>query len=269
MRGYVRLLLYGSFWDVPRFFVIRDAERDLIFSSPFREDLDEYDAEYIVFTRSPIDEGRLKDGWRWEDLIDEAVPVARVPVASVVFDASKRAAVKANLLDLLRERAADPALAPLITSIDQLRRYDDPVYGERPPAFDEGRERARVQALLARVKSVFETRCASEIGAPLIQDASHFATIEVPGQATDGGEKLLVRVSNFSPLLAVASAALESPQSAADRNRLVALAVESGYRAAFAGLLRTAYDGENQALKERWAEHPEHLDWWTRFFDWL
>ena len=27
--------------------------------------------------------------------------------------------------------------------------------------------------------------------------------------------------------------------------------------------------GDNQALKELWANHPEQLTWWTRFFDWI
>jgi hypothetical protein len=269
MTANLPLLAYGSFWDVPRLFVIRDADRDLVFSSPFRDDLDEYDDEFTVFARQPIDANAFKDGWRWEDAIDAGLPVARVPVANVTFDASKRASVDAAVLDIVRRRAADPTVVPLITTVDQLRAADDPVHGERPPAFDEARERAGVEALINSINQVFGTECQAEIGAPLIQDASHFATIEIPAEATGGGEELLVRVSNFGRLVALANAALQTPASATDRSRLAALAAERGYRVVFAALLVTRYDGANQALKELWASHPEQLTWWTRFFDWL
>jgi hypothetical protein len=268
----------GDFYDVPRLFVVRDGERDLVFDSAFRDDLDEYDDDFVVFAHPSFSDEELAKGFPM-DWCDQAIPIARLPVGSVHFDPSRRASIAASVLDLVRQREADPALSPIISSIDQLRAYDDPSYSEQPPDFDEPRERAGVEALIARISRAFrlaewsktgQPSLHAEIGFPQIQDASHFATLQLPAAATDGGQELLLRTSRFGPMLAIAAPSLETPRSATDRNRLAALGAEAGYRIVFADLLSRHYDGANEYLTNHlYADHPERLTWWIRFFDWI
>jgi hypothetical protein len=271
---------YGDFSDVPRLFIVRDGDRDLVFDGPFRDDLDAYDDEFTVFESPTMSDTVLSGSWLWADTIEQTRPIARIPVGSVRFDSTKRASINADVLELVRRRADDPALAPLITSIEQLRPFDDPIHTEQPPDFDEGRARASVEALINRANVAFRTGewsqsgvppIDSEIGFPLIQDATHFASLTIPAVATAGREELFVVVSRFGRLLAIATNELEtpSPRSAADRNRLAAIGAVGGYRIVFGDLLAAPYDGKNEALKRLYADHPQHLTWWVRFFDWI
>lgn len=83
---------YGEFWDVPRLFAV-EHEPPLLFSCRFSDMVDEYADSYDVYRIANLPEptdlaGAEKSGVR----------LGEVPVATVVFDPSRRESIDASVL---------------------------------------------------------------------------------------------------------------------------------------------------------------------------
>jgi hypothetical protein len=90
---------YVDFWDVPRLVFVRLDDRALILDAPFNDELDDYEDSYAVY---PVEEARDMSREEWLATIQQTAPVARLPVASVEFDETRRRAIRrSSLQDLL------------------------------------------------------------------------------------------------------------------------------------------------------------------------
>ena len=91
---------YREFYDVPRAFVTTHEGRTFLFDCTFSEELDEYLAEYAVYRLGD----EIRDGIdsiSWKGISEGLERVGTIPVAAVVFDATKRASISADVFDLL------------------------------------------------------------------------------------------------------------------------------------------------------------------------
>jgi hypothetical protein len=95
---------YRDFYDIPRAFVVEHEGILLFFDCAFDRELDDYGAAFAVY--------QVREGLReridlisWTDLGNESERVGTVPTAAVVFDPTKRKAIRADVLDLLPPRA--------------------------------------------------------------------------------------------------------------------------------------------------------------------
>jgi hypothetical protein len=96
---------YREFWDVPRIFFVENDERLYLFDCRFDETLDDYPDSYQVFLMPPLTDAELAGSWA--DLWRRAVKkVGDVPIPSVRFDPTKRAAIDVDVFDLIRPSAA-------------------------------------------------------------------------------------------------------------------------------------------------------------------
>ena len=104
---------YRGFSDVPRIFLARHLGRLYLFDSAFDERLDDYPDEFAVFELPFGSDAELpKD---WTTLAGLAVAsLGTVAVADVTFDATRRQAIDASILD--RFRRAVPATAATVSA---------------------------------------------------------------------------------------------------------------------------------------------------------
>jgi hypothetical protein len=80
---------YREFYDVPRIFLVRIGERDLLFTGLFDESLDEYPDFYDVYLMPPLGEDELRGSW--VNLHEKATRrLGRIPVTEVGFDTTRR-----------------------------------------------------------------------------------------------------------------------------------------------------------------------------------
>ncbi|HMJ00752.1 MAG TPA: hypothetical protein VK488_13020 [Gaiellaceae bacterium] len=159
-----------------------------------------------------------------------------------------------------------------------LRSLDDPTHAEWPPDFDEKAVRTKFMRLVQTIVQEFGTSATYEAGSPLIQDASFFADLTIPAEATHSGIEIGIRTSNFGDL---ATIVVTDPDLAPDAPALAALidekdlhAVEEllangGYQYIPLTLLHTDYDGSHQRLKDPYSSEGRRLTWWERYFDWF
>jgi len=90
---------YRDFYDVPRMFVVELPRAVYFFDGRFDDAADEYPQAYRVYQLPP---GRAADEPRsWDGLERLGHLVAEVPVPSVLFDPSRRAAVDDAVLQAL------------------------------------------------------------------------------------------------------------------------------------------------------------------------
>jgi len=96
---------YRGYWDVPRIFLSRFKEQLYLFDCPFSEELDEYPDVYSVYILPPQMDDDLPTDWTL--LPGRATRVlGEVPVGSVQFDPSRRAAIQASVFELIRPLTA-------------------------------------------------------------------------------------------------------------------------------------------------------------------
>jgi hypothetical protein len=94
---------YRDFYDIPRAFVVEHAGDLLFFDCPFSEALDDYGEEYTVYKIKDELRGRI-DAISWTDLGNQSECIGVVPTCAVEFDATKRQAIKADVLGHLEGR---------------------------------------------------------------------------------------------------------------------------------------------------------------------
>jgi hypothetical protein len=152
-----------------------------------------------------------------------------------------------------------------------LDRLPGPHHLEHPDGFERPAARLRATGLRDRLSQDFGRPCRLDDG---IQDASFSFCVSVPAEATDAGELLAVRLSNYGSLAAVTTpvpdsrddlddAVRDGALSEADRARITAALSDLGYRLVPQRLLHRPYDGAT------WLADEDHATWWTRFFDHL
>jgi hypothetical protein len=101
---------YRGYWDVPRMILVRHANRLYLLDCPFDHELDEYPDHFTVYQLPNIGDGDTPDDWT--TLPGCAVRVVgEVPVTAVTFDPTKRAAIRADMFDAIRQPGARPAAA--------------------------------------------------------------------------------------------------------------------------------------------------------------
>ena len=154
--------------------------------------------------------------------------------------------------------------------MEMLRRLDDPQGAEFPADYSGTEAAASFGRLAAQIGSRFSTRC--EIDRD-IQDSAQYGRIEVPGEATVCGTRIVVLVSRFQPLAMVAvdnpgaflgtdEARAEGELDESDLEKAEEALVESGYVAIPEELLANRYDGATP-LPFHGSGEPS---WWDRFF---
>jgi hypothetical protein len=89
---------YREFHDVPRAFVVKHRDQLYFFDCPFDEARDEYGESFAVYRVSPSLAPRL-DTLSWTDLDSGLERVGTIPVSAVVFDRTRRRAVKGDLFE--------------------------------------------------------------------------------------------------------------------------------------------------------------------------
>ncbi|MFJ2163487.1 hypothetical protein [Streptomyces sp. NPDC087856] len=154
--------------------------------------------------------------------------------------------------------------------MEMLRRLDDPQWVEFPADYSEAESAASFGRLAAQIGSRFSTRC--EIDRD-IQDSAQYGRIEVPGDATVRGTRIVVLVSRFRPLAMVAvdnpgaflstdEARADGAVDAGDLEKAEETLVGAGYVAIPEEVLADRYDGATP-LPFHGSGEPS---WWDRFF---
>jgi hypothetical protein len=110
----------------------------------------------------------------------------------------------------------------------------------------------------------------------LIQDASFYGDVFIPAEATQTGEELAIRISNFGPMAvysiqrpgAFDSSEMAGLLDATDRDRIEQALTETGHLIVQEELLWREYDGRCNFWRTPFPnERPR--TWWDRFFDWF
>ncbi|WP_406123558.1 hypothetical protein [Streptomyces sp. NBC_00989] len=154
--------------------------------------------------------------------------------------------------------------------MEMLRGLDDPQWPEFPADYSGVEAAASFSRLAAQIGSHFSTRC--EIDRD-IQDSAQYGRIEVPGEATVCGTRIVVLVSKFKPLAMVAAdnpgaflgtdeACAEGELDASDLGKIEKALAGSKYVAIPEELLTNRYDGATR-LRFHGSGEPS---WWDRFF---
>ncbi|WP_406401440.1 hypothetical protein OH805_20545 [Streptomyces sp. NBC_00879] len=154
--------------------------------------------------------------------------------------------------------------------MEMLHRLDDPEWPEAPADYNAVDVAASFSRLAVQVGSRFSTRC--EIDRD-IQDSAQYGRIEVPGEATVCGTRIVVLVSKFKPLAMVAAdnpgaffgtddARAEGELDASDLEKAEQALAGLGYVVIPEELLTNRYDGATR-LRFHGSGEPS---WWDRFF---
>jgi hypothetical protein len=89
---------YRDFWDVPRIFVTSYQGQQFLFDCPFNETAEDYPDRYAVYLMPSLTEDDLQGSWA----VLPAKATRRlgtVPVIEIRFDATRRQAIDATVLD--------------------------------------------------------------------------------------------------------------------------------------------------------------------------
>ncbi|MET7372336.1 hypothetical protein [Micromonospora arida] len=151
-----------------------------------------------------------------------------------------------------------------------LRRLDDPEWLEFPAGYSRTELAASCGILAADIESRFSTSCEIERD---IQDSAQYARIDVPGESTVSGTRIVVLVSKFKPLAMVAAdnpgaflstdeACAAGELDASDLEEVKQALVGSGHLVIPEELLMNRYDGVAH-LRFHGSGEPY---WWDRFF---
>ncbi|MBL7498714.1 hypothetical protein I6A84_31245 [Frankia sp. CNm7] len=154
--------------------------------------------------------------------------------------------------------------------MEMLHDLDDPEWPEAPADYSAADAAASFSLLAVQVGSRFSTPC--EIDRD-IQDSAQYGRIEVPGEATVCGTRIVVLVSKFKPLAMLAAdnpgaflgtdeARAEGELDASDLEKVEQVLAESGYVTIPEELLTIRYDGST-LLRFHGSGEPS---WWDRFF---
>lgn len=154
--------------------------------------------------------------------------------------------------------------------MELLHRLDDPECPEAPADYNAANSATSFSRLAVQVGSRFSARC--EIDRD-IQDSAQYGRIEVPGEATVSGTRIVVLVSKFKPLAMVAAdnpgaflgtdeAQAEGELDANDLEKIEQVLAESGYITIPEELLERSYSGPTP-LRFHGSGEPS---WWDRFF---
>jgi hypothetical protein len=102
VAGWVPVIAYREFYDVPHLLVTRVGARLLLFESRFDESLDDYEPDYSVYELRPTD--GLPDG-SWEHLSEGLTRVGAVSLREVEFghDSEGRYALRSAELGALEQ----------------------------------------------------------------------------------------------------------------------------------------------------------------------
>jgi hypothetical protein len=151
-----------------------------------------------------------------------------------------------------------------------LRSLDDPQNLEHPAGYDHVATRRRFDQLVSQLEKDFSCRCNTDRD---IEDASLHARLNVPSEVTDTGDDIVVCVSNFGDLAAIAvtnpgvwsHSEFETILAPRDADRLYGALDALGYTVVPEDALWADYDGPSAiAVDLRIAS-----TWWTRFFDYF
>ncbi|MFJ9054671.1 hypothetical protein ACIRPO_33685 [Streptomyces bacillaris] len=151
-----------------------------------------------------------------------------------------------------------------------LHHLDDPEWPEAPAGYNAAEAAASFSRLAVQVDSCFSTRC--EIDRD-VQDSAQYGRIEVPGEVTICGTRIVVLVSKFKPLAMVAAdnpgaflgtdeARAEGELDANDLEKVEQALSRSGYVTIPEEILTNRYDGST-SLRFHGSGEPT---WWDRFF---
>jgi hypothetical protein len=95
---------YRDFWDIPRIFFVEQGGQLYLFDCKFDRALDDYPETYEVFLMPSLTDADFAGSWA--DLWLRAVEsLGRVPVSAVHFDPTRRAAIDADVFDVIRPPA--------------------------------------------------------------------------------------------------------------------------------------------------------------------
>ena len=151
-----------------------------------------------------------------------------------------------------------------------LRSLYDPDHLERPPHLDVVETRDRFERLVARLNAEFDCTCLAERE---VEDASLHARVEVPAEATESGEPLVVCVSNFGNLAAVSvtnpgvwSHAEMRKLLGDDADRIFGVLDALNYIVVPEEPLWRDYDGPSLLST---TASTSRVTWWTRYFDYV
>jgi hypothetical protein len=154
-----------------------------------------------------------------------------------------------------------------------LRTLDEPGTWEHPSEFSFAGTRAALSALGYQLNARFSTTCRVEEA----QDASLCGRVEIPVEALQGLDRLVVSISNFGSLAVISA---ENPGAYLDLEEAAGvyaadLADLEGVREVLAGcgyveipeeLLTVDYDGPG-GFVPRYGDR--RASWWLRYFDYL
>jgi hypothetical protein len=90
---------YRDFHDVPRAFIVEREGARFFFDGGFDETLDEYSERFRVY-RLGVESSRVLESGSWHGLAETGILVAEIPVGSVRFDSTRRAAVDDSVFQL-------------------------------------------------------------------------------------------------------------------------------------------------------------------------
>ncbi|MBO1419930.1 hypothetical protein [Streptomyces sp. FH025] len=175
------------------------------------------------------------------------------------------------LLDQFLTEREDQQARELLNKAD---REQGPDHLEFPDSFDHPRAKAMLGELARHLDGAFSQPCAMD---DHIQDASYHALVHIPGEATETGVGIGIRLSNFGDLAVITvegpgvhddldDAVAKGALAEADRRRVEAAVRGAGYALVPERLLHRPYDGVTP-LAEFTPDTPP--TWWTRFFDHL
>ncbi|MEV6896905.1 hypothetical protein [Amycolatopsis sp. NPDC051372] len=148
-----------------------------------------------------------------------------------------------------------------------LREADEPGNPEIPHDYDHDETRRRFLALAERLSADFGHPTENDLWA---KDATLHARLNIPVEATRGGEQIYVAVSNFASL-AIAGPGNPGVYDSEERDvrfeaedrRLVGTALaDLGYRLVDEPEIWQRYDGANEDILPAWT-------WFGRYFDYL
>lgn len=157
-----------------------------------------------------------------------------------------------------------------VNLMEMLRRLDDPEWLEFPAGYSGTEAADSFSRLVAQIDSRFSTRC--EIDQD-IQDSAQYGRLNVPGEATVCGTRIVVLVSRFKPLAMVAAdnpgaffgtddARAEGELDVSDLEKVEQALVGLGYVVVPEELLTNRYDGAAHLCFHGSGEPS----WWDRFF---
>src|SRR4051794_1550118 len=93
---------YREFWDVPRIFFVEDGGDLYLFDCRFDKDGEDYPESYEVFLMPALTKADYAGSWA--DLRQRAIKkLGGVPISSVRFDPTRRAAIDADVFDVIRQ----------------------------------------------------------------------------------------------------------------------------------------------------------------------